>query len=295
MRKVEYDGAVFHVQRSQLRVLLQRSSIDSVQSAYSEFTEFLQVVSGHPTLRNRLHRLQTRRDYVDCTVAVQIPRQSKGKGEVSVTDYQDCHTWKTLHGAQHTSSAYFPLTRTHTQTLRYAFVPVTYVTQPYGDEKEKVKRREGYRRERKCLPRSPYRSNARKLVGVSLGTRFREVVQLQTVPTPRADSRELLVRTRYAGINASDINWTAGRYMPGIQPPFDTGFRRSRTGGRGGETLHGISDGGRCLVHATWLVQRIHRRPIPSSDPRSSRGPLVSLPPRQRVHGLHSSGEGGGR
>ncbi|CAI8015010.1 Prostaglandin reductase-3 [Geodia barretti] len=41
---------------------------------------------------------------------------------------------------------------------------------------------------------------------------------------PRAGSRELLVRTSYAGINASDINWTAGRYLPGLQPPFDTGF-----------------------------------------------------------------------
>ena len=66
--------------------------------------------------------------------------------------------------------------------------------------------------------------HCRKLVGVSLGTVFREVVQLQTVPTPRAGSHELLVRTSYAGINASDINWTAGRYLPGLQPPFDTGF-----------------------------------------------------------------------
>ena len=64
----------------------------------------------------------------------------------------------------------------------------------------------------------------RKLVGLSLGTVFREVVQLQTIPTPRAGPHELLVRTSYAGINASDINWTAGRYIPGLQPPFDTGF-----------------------------------------------------------------------
>ena len=26
------------------------------------------------------------------------------------------------------------------------------------------------------------------------------------------------------GVNASDINWTAGRYIPDIKPPFDTGF-----------------------------------------------------------------------
>ena len=64
----------------------------------------------------------------------------------------------------------------------------------------------------------------RKLVGVSLGTKFREVVQLQTVPTPRAAPKDLLVRMRYAGINASDINWIAGRYMPSLKPPLDTGF-----------------------------------------------------------------------
>ena len=28
----------------------------------------------------------------------------------------------------------------------------------------------------------------------------------------------------YAGINAYDINFTAGRYDPSLQPPFDAGF-----------------------------------------------------------------------
>ncbi len=64
----------------------------------------------------------------------------------------------------------------------------------------------------------------RKLVAVSLSNRFREAVQIKTVGTLKPGPSELLVRTRYAGINASDINWTAGRYIPGIQPPFDTGF-----------------------------------------------------------------------
>ena len=64
----------------------------------------------------------------------------------------------------------------------------------------------------------------RKLVAVSLSARFRDAVQVKTVETPRPGPGELLVRTRYVGINASDINWTAGRYIPGIEPPFDTGF-----------------------------------------------------------------------
>lgn len=29
---------------------------------------------------------------------------------------------------------------------------------------------------------------------------------------------------RFVGINASDINYTAGRYDPKLRPPFDVGF-----------------------------------------------------------------------
>lgn len=63
-----------------------------------------------------------------------------------------------------------------------------------------------------------------KLVALSLGTKFKEVVKIQTYNTPRPKPGELLVRARYAGINASDVNWTAGRYTPGVKPPFDTGM-----------------------------------------------------------------------
>jgi len=34
----------------------------------------------------------------------------------------------------------------------------------------------------------------------------------------------VIVKIRYAGVNASDINYTAGKYRPGLQPPFDAGF-----------------------------------------------------------------------
>lgn len=64
----------------------------------------------------------------------------------------------------------------------------------------------------------------RKLVAVSVTQNFREAVEIQNCPTPRPGSGELLVQNKYAGINASDVNLTAGRYFPGIQPPFDTGF-----------------------------------------------------------------------
>jgi len=43
-----------------------------------------------------------------------------------------------------------------------------------------------------------------------------------SLPTPR--KQEVLVKTYYVGINASDINFVAGRYQPGLKPPFDVGF-----------------------------------------------------------------------
>ena len=58
---------------------------------------------------------------------------------------------------------------------------------------------------------------SRKLIEVSISQRFREAVQIQTVDTSTPGSGELLVRSRYVGINASDINWTAGRYAPYLQ------------------------------------------------------------------------------
>ncbi len=63
-----------------------------------------------------------------------------------------------------------------------------------------------------------------KLVAVSLTTNFKEAVKIQSFNTPSPKSGELLVKARYAGINASDINLTAGRYFPGTKPPFDTGM-----------------------------------------------------------------------
>jgi NADPH-dependent curcumin reductase CurA len=64
----------------------------------------------------------------------------------------------------------------------------------------------------------------KKLVAVSLSNRFQEVVEVQTASVPTPGPGQLLVRNKYAGINASDINLTAGVYSPGVQPPLDTGL-----------------------------------------------------------------------
>ncbi|XP_004715990.1 prostaglandin reductase 3 isoform X1 [Echinops telfairi] len=68
-------------------------------------------------------------------------------------------------------------------------------------------------------------SAMQKLVVTRLSPNFREAVTLRrdcAVPLP--GDGELLVRNRFVGVNASDINHTAGRYNPSLKVPFDAGF-----------------------------------------------------------------------
>lgn len=67
-------------------------------------------------------------------------------------------------------------------------------------------------------------SSMRKLVVTALSPNFREAVSARTVAVPTPGDADLLVRNRYVGINASDINYSSGRYDPSVKPPFDAGF-----------------------------------------------------------------------
>ncbi|XP_030248680.1 prostaglandin reductase 3 [Sparus aurata] len=67
-------------------------------------------------------------------------------------------------------------------------------------------------------------SSMRKLVVNKLSPNFREAVSMQSVAVPTPGDADLLVRNRFVGINASDINYSAGRYDPSVKPPFDAGF-----------------------------------------------------------------------
>ncbi|CAN9514089.1 unnamed protein product [Ophioblennius macclurei] len=67
-------------------------------------------------------------------------------------------------------------------------------------------------------------SAMRKLVVTKLSPNFREAVSAQTVAVPTPGDADLLVRNRFVGINASDINYSSGRYDPSVKPPFDAGF-----------------------------------------------------------------------
>ncbi|KAM7125356.1 prostaglandin reductase 3 [Molossus nigricans] len=64
-----------------------------------------------------------------------------------------------------------------------------------------------------------------KLVVTRLSPNFREAVTLlRNCPVPLPGDGDLLVRNRFVGVNASDINYSAGRYDPSVKTPFDVGF-----------------------------------------------------------------------
>eukprot|EP01121_Diplochlamys_sp_Union-15-3_P007022 TRINITY_DN1762_c0_g2_i1.p1 TRINITY_DN1762_c0_g2~~TRINITY_DN1762_c0_g2_i1.p1 ORF type:complete len:349 (+),score=61.42 TRINITY_DN1762_c0_g2_i1:52-1098(+) len=64
----------------------------------------------------------------------------------------------------------------------------------------------------------------RKVICTKLSTDFRDGTKIISVPLKLPSDNEVIVQIYYVGINASDINYTAGKYIPGVVPPFDTGF-----------------------------------------------------------------------
>ena len=67
-------------------------------------------------------------------------------------------------------------------------------------------------------------TSMRKLVVKTLTSNFREAIEIQSCALPKVGEKHVLVRNRIVGINASDVNYSAGKYMPGQPPPFDAGF-----------------------------------------------------------------------
>lgn len=66
-------------------------------------------------------------------------------------------------------------------------------------------------------------STYRKLVATTLSTDFRKAADIVEEGMPEPGPKEVLVRNHYAGVNATDVNITAGRYDETQKPPFDLG------------------------------------------------------------------------
>lgn len=65
----------------------------------------------------------------------------------------------------------------------------------------------------------------KKIICRKLSVNLREATEVIEVPFPKElRPSEVLVKNKFVGINASDINFTAGIYQPDVKVPFDCGF-----------------------------------------------------------------------
>ena len=83
----------------------------------------------------------------------------------------------------------------------------------------------------------------RKLVATTLTPDFREAVEVVEEEIAGPGPGDVLVRNRVAGVNASDVNMTAGRYQPGVEPPFDLGFEAAGVVEAVGDGVEGLAVG----------------------------------------------------
>jgi len=64
----------------------------------------------------------------------------------------------------------------------------------------------------------------KKLSVVKLSANFAEATKVVEVPLTPPKDDEVLFKNIYAGVNATDINITAGRYFTDGKLPFDIGL-----------------------------------------------------------------------
>ena len=63
----------------------------------------------------------------------------------------------------------------------------------------------------------------RKLIADHFSNNFREAAKIVEAELKPPTGFELTIRNRYAGVNATDVNISAGLYTPGATPPIDLG------------------------------------------------------------------------
>lgn len=63
----------------------------------------------------------------------------------------------------------------------------------------------------------------RKVIASHFSSHFREAATIVEAELLPPAAHEITVRNHYAGVNATDVNISAGSYTPGSQPPIDLG------------------------------------------------------------------------
>ena len=83
----------------------------------------------------------------------------------------------------------------------------------------------------------------KKLVATTFSTNFREAATVTEEEIPRPGPQEVLVRNKYAAVNATDVNISAGRYEADAEPPLDLGVEAAGVVVAAGEEVKHLEEG----------------------------------------------------
>jgi NADPH-dependent curcumin reductase CurA len=113
-----------------------------------------------------------------------------------------------------------------------------------------------------------------KLIATKLTPHFREAADLVEEKVPRPGPGELLIRNRWAGVNATDVNITAGRYSADPELPMDLGAEAVGEVAAVGEGVEGFSEGDAVATggigggYREYQVTKArHAIPVPEASP----------------------------
>ena len=123
---------------------------------------------------------------------------------------------------------------------------------------------------------NPLPESYRKLIATELTTDFRQAAEIVEVPLPDPGPGEVLVENRYAGVNATDVNITAGRYNPEAEPPFDLGAEATGVVVAVGQAVKHVSVGDAVVTSTLGggyreyhLANARHVVPVPEASPEA--------------------------
>lgn len=111
-----------------------------------------------------------------------------------------------------------------------------------------------------------------RIVVQTLTSDFRAATKFIEEPIAPLGKRDMLIKNVACGINASDVNFASGSYLPGVKPPFPCGFEAVGTVVAAGQNAQ-LKEGDHCVYteYGAFAEYTTIKKafPLPQPDPQA--------------------------